>query len=111
MERAISVARTKNVNVLSRIDVRVGVDFSNDKITTAEMKEDANEAIVTKGVKDLRYPNTKAEVKPRWPVAVSISTGRRIDRNSNNSPTRTNVTLRNCTGLEGSGLRSFQFRS
>jgi len=34
--------------------MRLGFDFSNDKIAAAAMKEDAIEAIVMKGVNDLR---------------------------------------------------------
>ena len=53
-DRAISTAKTESVKTPNKIDVRLGLDFSNDKITAAAMKEDAIEAIVMKGANDLR---------------------------------------------------------
>jgi len=38
----------------SKADARLGLDFSKDKITAADMNDDAIEAIVTKGVNALR---------------------------------------------------------
>jgi len=53
-DRAISPAKTESVKTPNKIDMRLGLDFSNDKITAAAMNEDAIEAIVMKGVNDLR---------------------------------------------------------
>ena len=53
-DRTSSTPNTKSVIMPSKADTRLGLDFSNDKITAADMKEDAIEAIVMKGVNALR---------------------------------------------------------
>ena len=53
-DKTISAAKTVSVKTPNKIDMRLGFDFSNDKIAAAAMKEDAIEAIVMKGVNDLR---------------------------------------------------------
>jgi len=54
IDRAISATKTESVKTEKEIDTRLGFDFSNDKIAVADMKQDAIEAIVIKGVNDLR---------------------------------------------------------
>jgi len=54
IDRAISATKTESVKTEKKIDARLGFDFSNDKIAVADMKQDAIEAIVIKGDKDLR---------------------------------------------------------
>jgi len=54
IDRTISVAKTESVRIPNGTDRRPGLDFSNDKITEAAMNEDAIEAIVMKGVNNLR---------------------------------------------------------
>ena len=54
IDRAISTAKTESVKTPKRIEMRLGFDFSNDKMVAADMKQDAIEAMVTKGVNDLR---------------------------------------------------------
>lgn len=54
VDRMISVTKTESVNIPNGTVMRPGFDFSNDKITAAAMKHDAIEAIVMKGVNDLR---------------------------------------------------------
>ena len=54
IDRAISATKTESVKTEKKIDTRLGFDFSNDKIAVADMKQDAIEAIVIKGVNDLR---------------------------------------------------------
>jgi hypothetical protein len=53
-DRASSIAKTENVKIPKKADVRPGLDLSKDRITAADMKEDAIEAIVMKGVNVLR---------------------------------------------------------
>jgi len=53
-DRANSIANTKSVIIPSKADARLGLDFSKDKITAADMNDDAIEAIMTKGVNVLR---------------------------------------------------------
>jgi hypothetical protein len=48
------VANTESVKTPNKTDVLVDLDFSNDKITAVATKEDAIEALVMNGVKDLR---------------------------------------------------------
>jgi len=45
---------TASVKIPNETDVRLALDFSNDTITTATTKEDANETIVMNGVNALR---------------------------------------------------------
>ena len=54
IDRAISPAKTKRVKKPNRTVIRLGLDFSNDKITAPAMKEVAIAAIAMKGVNDLR---------------------------------------------------------
>ena len=53
-DNAISNAKTESVKTPNKTDIRLGLDFSNDKIAAAAMKEDAIEAKVMKGANDLR---------------------------------------------------------
>jgi hypothetical protein len=54
MESEISAVNTEKVRIPNKTDATLTLDFSNDKITAATTKEDANETMVMNGVNALR---------------------------------------------------------
>jgi hypothetical protein len=54
MDSEISAINTESVRIPHKTDATLAFDFSNDTITAATTKEDANETMVMNGVNALR---------------------------------------------------------
>ena len=62
MESEISAVNTERVRIPNKTDATLTLDFSNDKITAATTKEDANETMVMNGVNALKIVRSDRRV-------------------------------------------------